>query len=120
VFQPQYGLSNQYIAAANAAVWAYHLGRTLVLPPLLFPRASDAGARAPSAWVPFDALFEPPSFEGLLPGLRAVRGDGALLRTLAPTRVVDVEPAGHLDALTDVFFEQAGWLPEVAKQRRIT
>jgi hypothetical protein len=39
---------------------------------------------------------------------------------LAPTRVVDVEPAGHLDALTDVFFEQAGWLPEVAKQRRIT
>ena len=41
LYEPQYGMNNQLFTLCRAAVWAVLLGRTLVVPPLLLPRASE-------------------------------------------------------------------------------
>ena len=61
LFEPQYGINNQLLAIVKAYAWANALGRTLVLPPLFFPRASNFNnSRNATAteWIDFDHFFK--------------------------------------------------------------
>jgi hypothetical protein len=119
--QPQFGVSNQQISVEHAAHWAACLGRTLVVPPVLFPRANnpDAVWDAAAGAVGFDQLYAALAGGGgrvasPLCGGAPVRAEPLaefLGRQLPPpSRVFSVHPDGMADRLSDRFFdEMLGW-----------
>lgn len=108
VIAPQMGFSNQLIAVMYSAVWAHVLGRTLVLPHVLWPRASERHVDTRS-WVPFHEVFDPTGVLELLPGLDFVYGDVAMMKAWQPDRLVDVEPQPLFDTLHDAYMQALGW-----------
>ena len=113
VYQPQFGVSNQQASFRNAAHWAACLGRTLVVPPVLVPRASDPSV----SWrdgdlVPYDALFSvagaPVPFCGR--ALRTLSFRAFAGRGLRPAAILQAHTAVAGDSLTDAFFDTVlGW-----------
>ena len=60
LFEPQYGINNQLLAIVKAYAFAEALDRTLVLPPLFFPRVSNHSNNTmdKSNWIDFDRFFK--------------------------------------------------------------
>ena len=113
VYQPQFGVSNQQAAFRNAAHWAACLGRTLVVPPVLVPRASDPAV----SWrredlVPYDALFSvagaPVPYCG--GALRTEPLEAFMARGLRPDVIFYAHAPVAGDTLSDAFFDRVlGW-----------
>jgi hypothetical protein len=106
---PQMGFSNQLIATVHSAVWAGVLERTLVLPFILWPRASATHIER-DHWVPFHEIFDPSGILEHLPGLDFVYSDFTSMTEKQPTRLVAIEPEALFDQLRDDAYPQAfGW-----------
>ncbi len=108
VVAPQMGFSNQLTAVLQSAIWAHTLGRKLVLPHILWPRASDAYVPM-EGWIPFHEVFDPIGVTEHLPGLELVHGEVKLLSTWQPKRVVAIEPQPMFDRLHSAYFDALGW-----------
>ena len=108
VVAPQMGFSNQLIAILHSAVWAHVLGRILVLPYIIWPRASENGFDRENL-VPFHEVFDPTGVLDKLPGLDFVYGNISLMASWHPKRVAVVEPQPIFDKLSDMYFQGVGW-----------
>lgn len=108
VVAPQMGFSNQLIATMNSAVWAYILGRTLVLPFILWPRALRAHANGGN-WVSFHEIFDPTGVVEHLRGLDFVYGDFTMMTGWQPRRIAIIEPQPIFDSLHDSYLRAFGW-----------
>jgi hypothetical protein len=108
VVAPQMGFSNQLIAILQSAVWAHTLGRKLVLPHIIWPRASDAYVPM-EGWIPFHEVFDPTGVPEQLPGLEFVHAEVNFLSTWQPKRVVAIQPRPMFDRLHDAYFDALGW-----------
>jgi hypothetical protein len=114
VVAPQMGFSNQLIAVLHSAIWAHLLGRTLVLPHIIWPRASYNDGNTES-WVPFHEVFDPVGVLEHLPGLDFVYANVPLMVGWRPERLVLIEPQPSFDKLHDTYLQGIGWtaLPSV-------
>ena len=108
VVAPQMGFSNQLIAILQSAVWAHTLGRKLVLPHIIWPRASNEHVTM-DGWISFHEIFDPTAVTEQLPGLEFVHAEANLLSTWQPRRVVAIEPQPMFDRLYDAYFDALGW-----------
>ena len=111
VYGPQFGLSNQLIALANAVAWARLLNRTLVLPDLL-----AHGAITPRA--PFDHAFNVSSALWQVRQLRVISMDAFLRLRKQPGVIITLSTKNKfrwasLDYLTAMGLTDAGNLPEI-------
>jgi hypothetical protein len=100
------GFSNQLTAIAHSAIMARALGRTLVLPHLIWPRASAVSGKS---WVPFHEVFDPIGVANLFPGLEYVHADFDMLAGMRPHRILALEPRPIFDKLHNVFSKSLGW-----------
>lgn len=108
VVAPQMGFSNQLIAILHSAIWAHVLGRTLVLPHIVWPRVSQNGIDR-ETWIPFHEVFDPTEVLDKLPGLEFVHGNISLMASWRPERVAVVEPQPLFDKLSDTYLQEIGW-----------
>lgn len=108
VVNPQMGLNNQLIAIMYSAVWAHILGRILVLPYILWPRASNRRLNDED-WVPFHEIFDPTAITNHLPGLDWVYADTHFMKGWRPKRLGVVEPLPIFDKLQDTYLQKLGW-----------
>ena len=110
VASPQMGLSNQLIATMYSAVWAHTLDRTLVLPYIIWPRASQNHEDI-DTWVSFHELFDPSGIIDHLPGLEIVYPDIEAMTERRPKRLTIIEPEPIFDKLHDTYTQAFDWEP---------
>ena len=106
LYSPQMGLTNQVIALCHAALWAEKLKRILVVPHLIWPRASDI-LRPHHSLVPYDDVFDLTLFRTTWPDvpLVSIRDvDESVLQGI--DKVYGLERNPNADILEHHYFER--------------
>jgi hypothetical protein len=109
VVAPQMGFTNQMIAILYSAIWAHILDRSLVLPYIIWPRASSKDTH-PERWVSFHEIFDPQDILKSLPGIDYVYANRDAMAELQPRRMGMIEPEPQFDSLDNNAYVQGfGW-----------
>lgn len=106
LFSPQLGLTNQVIAMCHAVLWAEKLKRILVVPHIIWPRASDI-LKPHHSLVPYDDVFDLTLFRATWPDipLVSIRDlDESILQGI--DTVYGLERNPNADTLEHQYFER--------------